>query len=609
MFGKSIVWLDNNTFAVLAYSIATLPWSSSQILVFSMIKNLSSSTQPTFTYPNNQQTLNSSLRSPKFIQLQSTSFGHLAVLLDTGHVQLVCVAPPGIYVTSTKLVSNSSMMPFYGCHPIACLAGTFKRSSSIGPCSVCPSGQKNPKNSNATDIECEPCSSNSYCPLAAVDDVSRDPYTIRVSQDVTYPEGSESDAYDDILVQNMLRLQTNSFRCVIVSPLLWTLITVGIVLCIIVLAGLLRMFPKCTHHYLFITRIFKKTDLIGEGELWVGGLISFSVLVIVIFAYAFSGTFIHLYPIETSSTSPLTCDSSIRNAKFSTGFRLLSLPITEDEIPIFNLLNEQPLTLSIDLLNTLVKCLDITITFKSGSNEIPFYNYICNQTNLAIVSITFPLPTHLITVDFNFSTSSSIGGLRACLSGPEHIESSSYVVRSLHICEFFGQTNETLGRKPHINLVLTKVINKTEPLVVGDRILFSGIFVPTVTTEGISDEFLYNIQGEYKRYLFTYTFLAIDLSETQFYILNRQDPIVREGEMIFHNILFTIAVIEMFGFTFLIFKLIIIPLIRWLTARFCNKTRIESVLNEIKNDETAQPFEQTHPQHISNRRRAILEIE
>jgi hypothetical protein len=137
--------------------------------------------------------------------------------------------------------------------------------------------------------------------------------------------------------------------------------------------------------------------------------------------------------------------------------------------------------------------------------------------------------------------------------------------------------NETLGRKPHINLVLTKMINTTEPLVIGDPILYSGLFVSSIAAEGISDEFLYELQGEYKRYLFTYIFLTIDLSETQFYILNRQDPIVRQGEMIFHNILFTIAVIELFGFTFLIFKMVLIPVVSWLIGRFFKKARIEPV--------------------------------
>lgn len=582
MFGKSVVWLDNTSFAVLAYSTAVPPWSSSQVLIFNTATNFSSSLEPAFTYPNNQQVLDSSLGSPKFSRLEPSRSGSLAILLSSGHTQLLCVAAPGMYTKRLQLVSNNTLTPFYGCQSASCLAGTFKPLPSIGPCYVCPSGRKNPKIFNATDIECELCSTDNYCPLAAVGDVPRDPYTIRMSQALIYPENPDSDGYDDVLVQNMLQLQTSSIRCLVLSPLLWTLITMGIVLFIIGLAGLFRILPKCMRHYLLITRVFKRIDLIGAGELWIGGLLSFSVLVMVIFAYAFSGTFIHLYPIETSSDSPMTCDRSIRNAKFNTGFRLLSLPVTNDEAPMFSLLDEQLLTLSIDLLNTMVTCSDVKITLRYGAHELPFHSYSCTQTSIVIVSISLPLPTHLVTVDFNFSTSCSIGGLRVCLSGPERQERGAYTVHALQTCEFFGGTNETLGRKPQVNLALTKVINKTEPLVIGDPILFSGLFVPTVSAEGISDELLYELHGEHRRYLFTYTFLAIDVSETQFYILNRQDPIVREGEMIFHNILFTIAMIELFGFTFLICKLVITPFVRFLLEHLCKKARVEPQSSHIQ---------------------------
>ena len=605
MFGKAVAWLDDDSFAVLAYSTAVPPWSSSQVLVFHTMSNISLSTQPKFTYPNNQQILDSSLGSPKFLRLAPSGSGNLAILLSNGHVQLLCLAAAGMYTSSSSVDTNGTMVPFYECQLSSCRAGTFKSSSSIGPCYVCPSGKKNSKIHNATDIECESCNSNSYCPMGAVDDVSCDPYTIRISQAVSYPENPESDAYDDILVHNMFRLPASSSRCLLTSPLFWTLITVGVVFLVIGLAGVFRALPKFMRHYLLITRIFKKTDLIGEGELWIGGLVSFSVLVLVTFTYAFSGIYIHQYPIETSSVNPMSCDSAMRNAKFSTGFRLLSLPVTDEEAPMFTLLNEQPFTLSIDLLNTMITCPDVTITIKSGAHEIPFHNYNCTPTSSVILSISLSLPTHLVTVDFNFSSSYSIGGLRVCLSGPERLERNIYTIRSLQTCEFFGETNETLGRKPHVSFMFTKVINKTEPLVAGDLILYSGLFIPTVTAEGISDKFLYDLHGEYQRYLFTYTFLTIDLGETQFYILNRQDPIVRKGEMIFHNVLFTIAVIELFGFTFLICKLAVIPFVRLLTSRFIPQASIKPANDEVEKDDLNLSNQCIHVQIQTRRHSAV----
>jgi hypothetical protein len=32
-FGKYVAWLDNNTIAILIYSLSTLPWSTSQLQV------------------------------------------------------------------------------------------------------------------------------------------------------------------------------------------------------------------------------------------------------------------------------------------------------------------------------------------------------------------------------------------------------------------------------------------------------------------------------------------------------------------------------------------------------------------------------------------------
>jgi hypothetical protein len=45
---------------------------------------------------------------------------------------------------------------------------------------------------------------------------------------------------------------------------------------------------------------------------------------------------------------------------------------------------------------------------------------------------------------------------------------------------------------------------------------------------------------------------------------NIQKPITDEAELIFTNILFTIVCFEIFGLGFLLFKLIILPLIRHL---------------------------------------------
>lgn len=83
----------------------------------------------------------------------------------------------------------------------------------------------------------------------------------------------------------------------------------------------------------------------------------------------------------------------------------------------------------------------------------------------------------------------------------------------------------------------------------------------------LSDQLLYNRRGEYHRYLSIETDLTITLSENHFYVENNQDPIARKAEANFHTILFISLALEMFCLTFLMFKLIFVPLFRLIERR------------------------------------------
>jgi hypothetical protein len=445
-----VAWLDNTTFAVLAYSAIGAPWASSQLLVFNVL-----SQWPIFSFPNNQQPIGGLAKPlPFFLQLSPSGFGDLAVLLNSGELLALPSTLPGIH-TTCAIDASIHTAPFHTCTFTECPYGTFKQSPSIGLCYVCPPGTKNPKKSNMTDIECEPCGQDAYCPLAAVDDVLTDPYTLRITQAQSYPESPDLTIFDDILIQNMFSLQIVPFRCLLVSPLFWTLITTSLAVLILVVAGVLQMFPGSLRHYFLIKRIFRQADLIGEGELWIGGLFSFSIIVLVSFAYAFSNAYLSLYPIEQSSNIQLACDTTMRNAKFSTGVRLLSVPVAEEEAPMFDLLDRQPFTLSIDFLNTLPACENVTVVQTSGLNEIPLEGYTCTNTTSAIATISLQLPTHELTISVTISNSHSIGGLRVCLTGPELAKEKIYGLRSLYFCEFFGTQNQTLSYTPEIAVSLT----------------------------------------------------------------------------------------------------------------------------------------------------------
>ena len=127
---------------------------------------------------------------------------------------------------------------------------------------------------------------------------------IDINHIVNYPSKNDQTNFNDILLTNMFSIG----HCVVNSPLFWTLIAILIIGVFLLFIGILKFFPSSDKYRLLIKKIFRQIDLIGEGELWIGGLMSFSLFVLIIFAFLFSNEYANLYPIEQSSNSMMTCD-------------------------------------------------------------------------------------------------------------------------------------------------------------------------------------------------------------------------------------------------------------------------------------------------------------
>ncbi len=84
----------------------------------------------------------------------------------------------------------------------------------------------------------------------------------------------------------------------------------------------------------------------------------------------------------------------------------------------------------------------------------------------------------------------------------------------------------------------------------------------------------------------TATTVTIVISETSYYIQNREFPIAKQTEIIFHDLLFTIVVLEIFGLIYLIFKLGIIPLAKMIVKHFHIKT--DSVPSSVTKENVHQ---------------------
>jgi hypothetical protein len=559
-FGRSVDWVDDSTIAVLVYNSFLTPWSKSQIFVYK--ETSVSLTSALYTFPNSQQIIGKRLSNPYLVRLVITTKGNMALLTDRSDILIVPIAPAG-YVSTWIDMTNITFVFYYSF--TLCIGGTYKNDSGLGPCSICPPGTRNPgtlSNRVTTCMSCSGNSSNSFCPLASLVDI--DPNRIpSYTQATAYPVTADTTDIEDILLENVFQISSNP-HCLMISPLFWALV-VGTFSFLIWMGMWVIKLCKWKQGMSYRKKaktIFKSTDLIGEGTLWIGGLITFPLFVLLSFSYWFSVSFLHRYPIEQVTGPPnFSCDKTLINSKFSTGLELLSVPKGMDAQPIFNHLNNQVFELTVELINTGFTCANIT----AQENRIGSYASIsmfCRRSiSDAITSVTFSLPHHYATVQLNLTGPHWIGGARLCVRAAGYSD-KIYTLQELDFCKFFSTPNQTLGRASRFPVIFTKSINMTRTMENRAPNLFLGLWIPTFGGGTSSDEIYYTQFGDYLRYISALTIVQFVFDERAFYIKNIQSPIVRPPQMLFHALLFTSLCIELFALIFLFANLLIVPIIR-----------------------------------------------
>jgi hypothetical protein len=522
-------------------------------------------TSPLFTFPNNQQILGARLLLPSFARFIITIKGNMAILTDNADVLIIPVASGGY---ASRWIDTTERVYVFYFKPKLCIGGTYKNRSSLGPCQICPPHTRNPGTSSDEVLQCIPCSnssSTSFCPLASLADINLSSIPT-YTQAAPYPETSDIADIEDILIKNIFQIGSQA-NCILISPLLWTFIVSGLCLFICIIMIFIKLcgckqLSKCRKK---TKSIFKHTDIIGEGEMWAGGLASLAIIVLISFSYWFSASFIGRYPIEqVFEPATFSCDQSLINARFSTGLELLSIPKSEDAQPIFDLLDQQIFNLTVELINTGFLCNSTAVEGNLfDKKSIPLAFDCTHSESEAITTVTFSLPSHQSTVQINMSGPYWIGAIRLCIRGQGQINMSS-ILRQLDFCQLYNAFNEAIGRTTYIPIVFIKNINKTRPLSTANSTVYSGLWLPTFSTVSISDEPYYVEFGNYLRYTSSLTNIQIKVDQHPFFIKNMQQPIVRTAELIFHGLLFTSLCIEIFAFFFLLVKLFIIPLFRWM---------------------------------------------
>jgi hypothetical protein len=241
----------------------------------------------------------------------------------------------------------------------------------------------------------------------------------------------------------------------------------------------------------------------------------------------------------------------------------LGLPVLAEEQPLFDMLDNQSFTLNVAFINTDFTANNLAVSQQLGSILLN----LPQQTNLTngILSVSTNLTSHSTTIIFNVSDSSAVGAIRVGLTGPS-MKNNNYYVRELNFSNVFNYTNRTVTQDPMITVQLIKLINETKPLSDNDDSQYSALWIPTFIVN--SDQLFYS-ETDFRLYhVLDNTVLTVEITEATYYIYNREEPITKLTEVIFTDILFTTMCIELFGLTFLFFKLAILPILKRLFG-FC----------------------------------------
>ena len=503
-------------------------------------------------FPTNQQPRWIDL-SPEFLTVAASTID-AAILDSLGQVYVILAASEGTF-SSTK--NGTGLNPAFSTQA-PCPAGTQKNWVCLDFCYPCLAGTMSASDGTVDCTPYECANVEAFCPLGSVINDTYDDIMVTVSPAYMYPRSPDSVIFDDILVKNLFTIG-GSARCVPVSPIFWALLITSIALLILMAMAALKFSIRCNKYRAIVKSIFRQVDLLKEGELWIGGLVSFIIFVLLMFAYVFSHLFLNQYPAEESSSFPLSCDTSINNAKFETSVQSLAMLQPRQEQPIFDLLNEQELTLIVDFVNTQIGCDHVTtIEILHGQPKSIASTCMYQRSMLSVSTV---LHSHTMSVVFEFDIVQSIGGLRLSLQGAEeekedHEVEGLYAVRELYFSQPLYMYNRTLVSDPVIDIQLTRVINHTNPLTDGDEHLFHGIWIPNILNEL---EKLFLTLDQFLYYGLLKPSITVSISETSFYINNVQEPIAKKFEVIFHDLLFTVVCLEIFGLLFLIVKLLFVP--------------------------------------------------
>ena len=571
--GISLTWLDDQgTLAILAKNSNFNVSSKFELRVYKNILNTSGIDygKPDFILPNNQQNFDLSyiFDDPANHVLES-DLSSLHILGQYGSLSIFRNNDIGLYIASVNAGYygkniNYKTWPIFTLYSKPCVNGSYKNISDIGPCKICPTGTKNSGKSN---LVCKPCKSSSFCPPGATNEVNLSHFP-SYNQTFVYPQSPTVDDYDDLLIRNFFTIET-SMHCIIRLPLFWTFVavTISFLIWLLMLVIKMRQSTVAYNHRERLKRLLKQMDLIGEGERLVGGLATLVILTIIIYSSWFANDYLNSYPIESYNTTRQNCKNNQINTKFDNALQLLMPSISGNYPRIFEMLDQQQLTMTVYLINTGAQRQNIIVERISrvGSPDL-ISPEIWNFSNPhATVSFSFNV-THSDVLHVTIRGSYFIGALRLCLSGPSDVKnilSEVHNLRELDVCTLFYKDNQTIGLSTDFTVRLIKIINNTEPLRPDDNETYDGRWAPYISyVDDLSDEHYFKKDGEYLRYTSPETTFTVRFKEEVYFLENNQSPIIRRYELIFHTFIFGFLLIDIFAMMIVVYRLWLQPPLR-----------------------------------------------
>jgi hypothetical protein len=246
----------------------------------------------------------------------------------------------------------------------------------------------------------------------------------------------------------------------------------------------------------------------------------------------------------------------------------LGAAVSGNMTQLFNLLQLQKFTLIVTLLNTIVNT-NVIVSQTIGTITTKLNIDLSTPTNGCLV-ISCNLTSNIATININVSSMQTIGGISIGLSGPGTTD-RNIEAKDLNFSNTFSMTNRTMSQEPYFSVELIQVINETKPLSLTDASQFSGLWIPTFTTD--EDQNFY-VESDYEKYHTKYyTILTIDITQAAYYIYNEEKPIIKTTSVIFKNILFVSMCMEIIAFIFLMVKLVIGPLLQFIVRLTCSKEK------------------------------------